>query len=465
MFRNMFFLFFVIFSAPAAAKDHVALLQSSAAAVGAPCVGDGCHKKYSQSVEALLQSARAEAAVDFSQLESDEYDAEVVRAAISRLLSGRRHRKLAMNGRPDTSKATRVAFGVFMKKFFGVQEKDGSWMADVIVTSAWNDTRVMDLLGGQNNITLPIEEAQGQLWTPNVQVTNVCFKAPLVISSAVIVTDQFGGYVQQITRVQVTVTSTYDLENMPFDTQILGIKVASVSYMANELVMVPDYTGSGVRNRAVEEQGEWVYTNFTLDTIVEETGPLSKSRGIYSVEVKRDFKILVNSTVIPEILLVILAWTVFFLPNSVAYAMPKVASCMIPLLAFLTYKSQLSQKLPPNSGGSWLEVFEECCTFLLCYAVFINVIVLKLAHVLKKADLAEDYRLWNRTVYLCVVVVSFTTLIAQRHAKDMQVVLAYQRLFFAILVLWSLARKTYIYSKAEGEDEKNGPAEDEHDHT
>merc|ERR1719218_483805 len=107
-------------------------------------------------------------------------------------------------------------------------------------------------------------------------------------------------------------------KDFPFDTQTVHIKVASGTYMSDEVALVP-----------VEDQSEWGnptdtnifgnsiwhFRNHSITSFEEANGELKKSRGVLNVVIKRGLAEFVSSVFMPSAVFLFVTWSAFWLPR------------------------------------------------------------------------------------------------------------------------------------------------------
>jgi len=199
-----------------------------------------------------------------------------------------------------------------------------------------------------------------------------------VISSAV--TLGRDGIITKVERMLVRVRTTFDVAAFPFDTQNLQVKVASASYMIDEIKLHPllqqpgefQENVTGVNGKLFKDK-EFELIDFGVTTAAEFDGSLRKSRGVFNFRVKRDHKVYVESIFFPTLMLVAISWTVFFFPLKTAFSMPRVATSSIAFLALVTLAARVDAMVPVRSTLAWIDVFEECTELLMFATIALNI--------------------------------------------------------------------------------------------
>jgi len=230
-----------------------------------------------------------------------------------------------------------VRFSIFVKNFLGLDFPGQTWKADVVITLSWQDDRAKRLVPeGHDDITLSATRADEDLWTPDIVVTNMDLQGEEVISTSFNVNKQ--GLVSKTQRVLAQLIANYDVSNYPYDTQKLYVILASGTYMSEDVQM----QAMGEASAADEafSESNWILSNMALSTKEEKDSSLSKSRGLLQLRVKHDPAGVFSSCIVPEILILVLSYTVFLMPMETAFVMPRVATGMIAFLSLLTLSQQ-----------------------------------------------------------------------------------------------------------------------------
>lgn len=267
----------------------------------------------------------------------------------------------------------RVEFGLFVKTFYGMDLKHGTFTADIVMSLRWLDNRTAALVpDGKPSVTFSQESASATMWMPDITVSNRDLNGIEVISTAVTATDD--GKVTKVERMLVVAKNKYDIKMFPFDMQTLIVKLASTSLMSDEVELVPskDPDLSGVKD-GVFDGKDVQFEGFTTRSYEEVDGPLKKSRGTFDLKLQRDFGPHFESMLLPDIILIGIAWTVFVFPLTAAFTMPRVATSMISYLALTNFMFRTSAILPTRSTVCWIDIFEESCQFMMFGGMIFNI--------------------------------------------------------------------------------------------
>lgn len=313
--------------------------------------------------------------------------------------------------RPPDEKVTKVEVGIIIRKLYGIQVKLGTYSADVVITLRWKDKRVAEMVPGElTHLALSAEAAKKSVWVPDVIPTNRDIEGLEEISSATIIWKE--GKVERTKRFMVRMRQQYQVSAYPFDQQTLQVIVASSKYMFDEVVLVEikDHEYNGPSEGVMGTQ-PWDLMEWWPHVIEETAGSLRKSRCVISLRIRRKSRTITESTIIPELLLLTLAWTVFFFPMVIQYVVPRVATCLVLFLTMAQFSSKTAAMLPDTGDLTWITVWEQCCTFLMFEASVFNAFTEIVYHKLEYKEIAERLRF---EMALCFAGLAFLFIILTR---------------------------------------------------
>jgi len=311
-----------------------------------------------------------------------------------------------MRPRAGSAEPEVVQFGMYIKQMHSINLVAETFSCDLVLTIRWLDQRAKNILQpGQDSLTLPTKRAGSHIWLPDIVVTNR--KGFDVISSMVTVTDS--GVVMKTERMLVNVLAAFDISAFPFDTQMLTVRLASASYMTNELQLSvlenPNFTG--LPEDTFKKSG-FTFNSVKAQTFEESDASLKKSRGSLDISITRDSRPIFATAIIPEILLLLISWSVFFFPMLPPFVMPRVATSLISLLSAMTLAVRTSTLLPPKrSSYVWIEFFQESCQVLMFFTVSLNILVEVIYHEWKFTDLASKMTNELQKAYIGMIFVVF----------------------------------------------------------
>mmetsp|Transcript_7060 Transcript_7060/g.15201 ORF Transcript_7060/g.15201 Transcript_7060/m.15201 type:complete len:404 (-) Transcript_7060:80-1291(-) len=302
-----------------------------------------------------------------------------------------------------------VRFGLFVKNAYSIDFAGGEFTVDLVQTTQWSDPRVVSLVPPSDvNITFPIERAIELMWLPEITITNRAISGSEVISSAVFV--DRSGTVSKVERRMATMKVLFRVGSFPFDTQQLPIKVASSTYMSNEVLLVPfeDPTLFGIKASCFKGK-DFFLVSSSLTSFTEQDASMSKSRGMLTITIQRDSIKYIQTICVPSILVLLVSWTVVYLPFHTAFLVPRVATALVTTLCALSLQIKSASVVPSKSkaGICWIDLFQEACVVVNFMGLVYNIMIEVSIYSLGKQELARKINLELKYI---LPLVSFTTM-------------------------------------------------------
>eukprot|EP00419_Tripos_fusus_P032340 CAMPEP_0172779922 /NCGR_PEP_ID=MMETSP1074-20121228/202664_1 /TAXON_ID=2916 /ORGANISM="Ceratium fusus, Strain PA161109" /LENGTH=422 /DNA_ID=CAMNT_0013616891 /DNA_START=62 /DNA_END=1327 /DNA_ORIENTATION=+ len=291
----------------------------------------------------------------------------------------------SLGGKPDV-----VEFAIFIKNFFGLQFRDNLFSMDVVLTLRWIDPRISKLLpAGANHTTVSLAAAKETIWLPDIIVANRAIAGEEEISSAI---DLYrDGHVMKTQRIKLSVQQHFDVAAFPFDVQRPKIVLSSRTLMAQDLLMkeMTQKNFSGVKPGLFSSR-EFQFVSQETTVFEEADANLRKSRGALTITLQRDWTRYLQTTILPEIFLILISFTVFWMPRATPFAMPRVATNLISFLTLMTLSIHTAEMLPPDREGmAWIELFADSMQMQNCLILFLNLFVDWVYNTMGLTDLGE----------------------------------------------------------------------------
>lgn len=288
----------------------------------------------------------------------------------------------ASNTRPglQDGKVDVVEFGILIKKWYGIDFTSGTFTVDAIVASRWQDKRASKLIPGKaSQVRLATDDADVDMWLPDITVTNIAHEGIDIISSSVLV--EKDGTITKVQRALLTLKQGYQTADFPFDTQAVTIKVASSVYMKEELRLVPtDDVSLWGCSADLFGNTPWNVVNTSLTALNENDGLLQKSRGILTITVAREASQYTSSIFIPTLVLLCMTWCSLWLPLAAPYVMPRVAVSVISILCMMSVMQKANVMIPATGKNSWMAQYLETCVLLQFVLMVLNALILSIEH-------------------------------------------------------------------------------------
>jgi gamma-aminobutyric acid receptor subunit beta len=246
--------------------------------------------------------------------------------------------------RPDPpGTPTVVGAAMFFQDVTQFNDVDQTVTADIYVLVRWRDARLADSRRGDASAECQLP-AGGGAWTPAVEADNLRsrqqFYEPRFLVDA-------RGTVTYARRLLATVASPLDLRNFPFDRHRWRFTLRPVLAKSDELVFHPLQRFVG-RSDSLSLQGWYVGQPVASASIESRGGRLGTfARFDETVELRRDWKYYVWKLGFPLTLIVLMAYSVYFIPPTAVAQ--QIGVGMTSVLTLVAYMLTLGNALPKIS--------------------------------------------------------------------------------------------------------------------
>ncbi len=271
------------------------------------------------------------------------------------------------NERPNPSgEATLVTLGIYLFDIDKIDDVNQQFSVDMFMAVAWHDPR----------LALPEDERTGQkralgldkIWTPRGLIVNdrgLSAQLPRIGE-----VDDLGNVVYR-QRLSGELAVVLELEEFPFDEQLLPIDFVSYLYSPDEVRLV-------VNTDISADAGLFSAAGWQMRIVEPEYGELSipaaglvRSRLTYYIEAQRDSQFYLLTMFLPMSLIVFMSWTVFWLQPDIVPARIGISTASIFSLLALGFSIRLS--LPAVSYMTRADLFVMGCTLLIFVALGVAV--------------------------------------------------------------------------------------------
>jgi hypothetical protein len=288
--------------------------------------------------------------------------------------------------RPDPAGVpTVVALYMAFQDISRFNDTEQTMTADVYVAMRWRDPRLADPARGDGSADCPVPGKE--LWMPLIEPENLRsrqqFYEPRFLVDA-------NGTITVLRRTLIEVANSLDLHEFPFDRHQFRITLWPSVSGVDELVFHPVGRGPAI-NRGRATMG-WAVGNPTAS--VQESERVGRM-GVYSrydlvIELTRDWGYYAWKLGVPLLLIVLMAYTVYFIPpTNVAQ---QVAVGMTSMLTLVAYMLALGNSLPKISYLTRADKLFVGCAFL----VFLGLLKAILTTVLVQRETKEAVRRIDR---------------------------------------------------------------------
>lgn len=277
------------------------------------------------------------------------------------------------------SQAVPVSVAIRLRKLHDIDLGARDWTADVELTLVWSDPLAASsasVTESSGPATLTAHEAQALFWLPDV---SILYKTEHFMLSAV-VNVTASGQVTLTQRILLSVTQIFKESRYPYDVQTLVLKIASRSYSARTLALLPALNGTahpGVSDDFIDDDAEWQYLvdSFELKAVLVNDGLIRRSTVEAQVKMKRKSRTFASGFLMPDVLSVVVSLSAVFLPFVVQLATIRVVMSLSACVAaigcvVLNVDAQLGYEVL-----TWLDFFKEACAFLAVEALLFNLLI------------------------------------------------------------------------------------------
>jgi hypothetical protein len=266
--------------------------------------------------------------------------------------------------RPDPEGTpTVVGVALLFQDISRLDDVEQTMTANIYVALRWHDPRLADAGRGEGSANCPIPGKE--LWVPLIEPENLRSRQLLYDKRFLVDAD---GTVTLMRRVLVEIANPLDLHDFPFDQHQFQITLWATFSEVDEIVFQP-------LNR-------WLVVNPSLSLLGWEAGAAAASvresariarSGMYSrydlvIEFARDWSFHALKLGVPLILIVLMAYAVYFLPPTAVAQ--QVAVGMTSMLTLVAYMLALGSSLPKISYLTRMDQLFVGCAVL----VFISLV-------------------------------------------------------------------------------------------
>jgi hypothetical protein len=264
-----------------------------------------------------------------------------------------------------------------------------SFTASLTIALRWQDPSLVH--SGPNSISRPLDE----IWFPRIQILN---QQRLVSTLPRIAEVYPNGEVVQRQRYWGNFSQPLDLENFPFDSQRIQIKLAHVGF-GEDLINLTPSSDSGIS--ASLTMPDWDVTGWDLvaeDISLEQIS--TRLNGVVlSVDVKREEGFFIYKVIFPLILIVMMSWMVFWIDPSLAAS--QISVSVTAMLTMIAYRFALSGMVPRLAFLTTLDYFVLISTVV----VFLSMIeVIYTAHLSSSGQLDKARKVDRQARWIAPVI-------------------------------------------------------------
>ena len=245
--------------------------------------------------------------------------------------------------RPDPPGVpTLVGAGMFFHDISQLNDVDQTITADVYILLRWRDPRLADARRADGSADCPVPG--DALWTPVIEADNLrsrqqYYQARFLVDA--------GGTITYGRRLLVQIAQPLDLRDFPFDRHVWRFTLWPVFSKVDEIVFAPLRPFVG-RNDRLSLLGWSTGVPDAQASTEQRQGRLGAfARFDVTLETRRDSFFYVCKLGIPLVLIMLMAYSVYFIPSTAVAQ--QIGVGMTSMLTLIAYLLALSNSLPKIS--------------------------------------------------------------------------------------------------------------------
>ena len=299
--------------------------------------------------------------------------------------------------RPDPEGTpTRVEIGAYFLDVMTIDDATQTFEVDLVFSARWRDPRLAFSVeaAGLDEVVLPLAE----VWYPGFSTLNRRESETFLPDNVQI---EPNGQVTYSQRIQATLASRLDLLEFPFDSQVLPIHMVAYQFGPEEIELVLADNMTGIR-------GDFSVTGWVIEEGEHRVEPVQlpgvrhRFAGVsFLLSAERRSSYFSLTMLVPLVLIVLMAWTVFWIDPSVVP--PKVGISTASIFSLIAFRFSLRSGLPDVAYMTRADQFLLGTTLLVFAALGEVIVTARLAKQGSEA-LARRIDRWGRWVYLAAFI-------------------------------------------------------------
>jgi len=299
----------------------------------------------------------------------------------------------AIHARPDPKGTpTRAEIGIYVLDVMAIDDATQTFEVDVVVTLRWRDPRLAFSAEemGLEELVLPLDE----VWSAELGTLNRREVETLLPDVVHVAPDGRVSYAQ---RIQATLASKLDLREFPFDSQALPIHIVAYRHGPEEIQFVLNEESTGSR-------GDFSVTGWEIEEgepriePVELPGVEGQFAGVsFFLEARRQSSYFGLTMMVPLVLIVLMAWTVFWIDPAVVP--PQIGVSTAAVFSLIAFRFSMRSALPNVAYMTRADQFLLGTTLLVFAALGEVIVTTRLARQ-GNEELAHRIDRWGRWIYL-----------------------------------------------------------------
>lgn len=291
--------------------------------------------------------------------------------------------------RPNASEGpTELRVAVIVLDITRIDDTTQTFKGNIGLLAQWQDPRLA------HSGTSPVRHRLSEIWHPSLEIVNVereRYSLPLEAEVSP------SGEVVYRQRLLGTFSQQLDLQDFPFDTQTFAIRFATVGSTTNDIHIIVDEERTAVKSSSWSLSSwrlqDWQIAN-TPYTLSEQARPLA---GL-AVELKMQRLVgyFVVKIILPLILIVVMSWTVFWIPPEQASV--QISISVTSMLTLIAYRFMVDGLVPRISYLTRMDQFILGATLMVFVTLLLAVATAHLAQS-EKREAAKRIDRYSRIAF------------------------------------------------------------------
>jgi len=243
---------------------------------------------------------------------------------------------------PPADQPVPVRVGLYVVDISDINETSSTYAVELDVVGGWKDAR-LGFDGDEARIYIGqrAEAFRETIWLPQIAAVNVL--GEMMLKSMTIRVEPDGAVLLR-GRIAGVLRAPLDYHDFPFDRQVLAVELESFAWDASELNIVPDQKYDGFDPDFHMPEWEIVDVRSHVRTHKREGDGLEFSRMRFEIEVERQSGYYLWKVLLPLVIVVLISWVVFYMPNEALGRRAAVSSTGV--LTVIAYQFVVSSSLP-----------------------------------------------------------------------------------------------------------------------
>ncbi len=302
------------------------------------------------------------------------------------------------NVRPDPMGVpTKIKIGFHVIDIKKISDENQSFTSDIFISMKWKDHRLSKESLGRSLDLCKINLTD--LWFPGFIEINL-IKSDLLLEEEAHVDDD--GNITYNQRFFGELSSHFDFEKFPFDTQILHFIIVAYDYGPEDIIFLVDSGDLSIHEGLSIEGWEIQLLDPAISTFYYKKGDRYVPRIDLRFSAERNKRYYIWMVIVPLCFIVLMAWAVFWIDPSQIGAQIGLSTATI--FTLIAYRFAIALQLPKVSYLTKLDYFILLLTAMVFLALGEAVVVSKIASDGNK-KLANKIDKYSRVIYMIAFIV------------------------------------------------------------